>query len=454
MSAAAARRRKQLAAKAAATAATLGDESTESGLLASGGGTTVVDPITIRLHGLLLHTPPVDEATAYEALQLAQSQLRRFVKAGEYEKATVGYGYDIALLLLQRHSKPSVASQLLTALIQALKETHTPCTEAWIQRIRTIDTAYTQAVHTMRDHTVHVPSGEVARLMRLHFNFLKACLRWSEALGSVRYGALDIHDLEGIHAWKLAAFLETTEHTTTIQQDPEEAGPKEVSSGGGGGEDDDDEEHVDQSPLALRQDSITHLALAEKPDTLLEYLATLPGPTKEQTKVGHICPPCVREELLTRAILLLISVENIRDACILLQKYLDTVETRNIQDLRLSYLNKNDGLAPSHPIFLSMLLSIITKADKKVGPLYTWLLKTFAPESETMTKNKTIKAYMATIGKVYFEIIPPPSMLSSLENMMAMMGGGGLGGGGGGGAGGMNPALMQAMMQQMQGGGF
>jgi len=98
-------------------------------------------------------------------------------------------------------------------------------------------------------------------------------------------------------------------------------------------------------------------------------------------------------------------------------------------------------------------LSIITKADKKVGPLYTWLLKTFASESETMTKNKTIKAYVATIGKVYFDIVPPPSMLSSLENMMAMMGGGG-GFGGGGGAGGMNPALMQAMMQQMQGGGF
>jgi len=442
MSAAAARRRKQLAAKAAA----VGDESTESVLLASSNNNTSADPVTNRLHGLLLQTPPVDEATAYEALQLAQSQLRRFVKAGEYDKATVSYGYDIALLLLQRHSKPSVASQLLTALVQALKETHTPCTEEWVQRIRSIDTAFTQAVDTVREASI-VPLGEVARLLRLHFNFLKACLRWSEALGSIRFGAFDIHALEGVHAWKLAAFLETIpEPNTTTSLAREEAPKPEVE-----GDDEEDEEHVDQSPLALRQDAITHLALAEKPDIILEYLATLPGPTKEQTKMGHICPPCVREELLTRAILLLISVENVRDAHVLLQKYLDTVESRNVQDLKTSYLNKSDGLAPSHPIFLSMLLSIITKADKKVGPLYTWLLKTFASESETMTKNKTIKAYVATIGKVYFDIVPPPSMLSSLENMMAMMGGGF---GGGGGAGGMNPALMQAMMQQMQGGGF
>ena len=37
---------------------------------------------------------------AYEALQLTQSQLRKSVKSGEYRKATVTYGYDVAMILL------------------------------------------------------------------------------------------------------------------------------------------------------------------------------------------------------------------------------------------------------------------------------------------------------------------------------------------------------------------
>jgi len=141
----------------------------------------------------------------------------------------------------------------------------------------------------------------------------------------------------------------------------------------------------------------------------------------------------------------MIAVENLRDASTLLDAYLATVEVRDVEKLKKSYMSKTDGRAPSHAIFLSMLLSTCQK-DAKTGPLYKWMLKSFQGELGRMHKPDVLKAYTAKIGRVYFNIMPPPSMMSTLENMMSGMGGMG------GGAGGMNPAMMQAMMQG--GGGF
>ena len=47
----------------------------------------------------------VDESTVYEAHQLTQSQLCKSVKSAEYRKATVTYGYDVAMILLSNHKK-------------------------------------------------------------------------------------------------------------------------------------------------------------------------------------------------------------------------------------------------------------------------------------------------------------------------------------------------------------
>jgi len=143
-------------------------------------------------------------------------------------------------------------------------------------------------------------------------------------------------------------------------------------------------------------------------------------------------------------------MENIRDAHSLLTSYISDVEKRDLEGLKKSYMSKTDKKAPNHVVFLSMLLSIVTK-DKKTGPLYTWLLKGFSnSELAKMYKPEMLKGYTTKIGRVYFDIQPPPSMMATLENMMSMMGGGGMGGMGGMPP--MNPAMMQAMMGG--GGGF
>lgn len=414
MSAAAARRKKQLAAKQASL--------NESGL----------DPISKQLNSLLESTETIDESTAYEALQLAQSQVRKSVKSGEFLKATITYGYDVALKILN-HNRASVASQLLILLSQVLTETHTPCTEEWIQKIQTLDESYIRACAFAESKV------EQVRLYKLHAKFLRNCLGWSEALGSTTLGAIAIHALVAKHSWFLS------------ESAAEEESSEKNEKGGVG--DDDDEENANHSKMYHQSHAITHYALAEQPLEIISKLHNMPNPTDEETKMGHVCPPCAREALLTRAILVFCTVENLRDATTLLQTYLKEIESRDLKELSKSYMSKTDKKSPSPVIFCSMLLEILKK-DKKTGPLYTWLLKGFSnAELMKMYKPEILKGYTTKIGKTYFDIQPPPGMMSTLENMMGMMGGMG-GGAGAGGFGGMNPAMMQQMMQQMGGMGL
>lgn len=388
MSAAAARRRKQLAARKAAE------------------GT---DTVTQQLNKLLSPEETLDEATAYEALQLAQSQVRKKVHGQQQDfPGACELAYKSSLSLLKK-KRVSVASQLLSLLAEVLRETHTEETETWISRIEELNTAHAEA---MADQGA---GQESIRLLRLQRDWLRTCMGWSSELGSVKFGHNKIHELYAAQCWKLSE-VET--------EDPEEE-------------------------MDMHCEAVQHMMLAEKPEAIVAWLKTLPAPTVEETKSGHTCPPALRDALLTRAVLLACAMENLRDATTLLQLYIEQVEERKIEDLKASYTKKDDGLAPSHVIFGSMLVRICEK-DIRTGPLFSWLLRSFKRELDRMYKPGVIHGFTTKIGKLYFNIQPPPSMLNMIENMMGMMGGGGLGGA----PGGINPAMMQAAMAQLQQGGM
>lgn len=418
MSAAAARRKKQLAAKASAQGQ---------------------DPITAKMNSLLSSSSDdLSESTAYEALQLAQSQVRKSVIHGEYVKAVDTYAYQVLVQLLEK-GKASVASQLMTLLVQVLNETHTECNGEWITKIQNLSELNVKAIQGLKNNSNSNSNNDVEykRLMKLHAKFLKSVLGWSNSLGKIRFGSLEIHKLLADQLWNMSLSQAENHNESSLDDDA----AVDVAN-------DDDPTAEDYTKVGLQSDAITHYALAEDVDTILAKLTTLPAPTDEETAQNHICPPCAREALLTRAVLLLLSIENIRDATKLVTGYLETIEKRDIEEMKKSYMSKTDGKAPPHPIFLSMLVEICRK-NVKTGPLFTWALKSFNVELSKMYKPDVLKAYTNNIGKIYFHIMPPPSMMATIENMMSMMGGGGAGGLGG--PGGMNPAMMQAMMQGMGG---
>jgi hypothetical protein len=395
MSAAAARRRKQLASRKA-----------------SGEGE---DNVSSQLE-TLLNAPELDEATAYEALQLAQSLVRKKVKEGQFASAA-DLAYHSSSKLLQG-GRVSVASQLLSLLIEVLRETHTDETQVWLDRLDELQAQHSGAIEKLISS--NASEEEVLRLQRLQLEWLRSCVSWSADLGKTSLGNNRLHYLLSILSWKLS--LEDTAEDVNMDE-PEDDWIQE-----------------------LQTDAIQHATIAERPDQILEWMSTLDDPSADEIKAGHRCPPAVRDGLLTRAVLAFVCLENLRDANTLVRGYIESMEKRNISDLAKSYTSKDDGQAPSHVMFCCMLLRVCEK-DSRTGPLYSWLLRSFKREMDLMYKPNTVMAYTVKIGKIYFNLQPPPSMLNMLENMMGMMGGGGMGG-----AGGINPAMMQAALAQMQGG--
>ena len=407
MSAAAARRRKQRAAKSGNT-----------------------DPIQVRLDALLKDPALKEEAVAYEALQLAQSAVRRNVKIGNFAQATE-VAFTSSLTLLTKSGRVSVSSQLMMGLVQVLSETHTACSQKWVDRFAQLDAAFRAAL----EEDATMDPAERGRLQRLHQQFLIKGLKWSNDLGDTRHGALGMHSFLAAHCWSMSC------DEAVIGSEADRANSA-VPQGG------DEEEEEEDPEVELRYDAVTHYALAEKVSTIIEKMKTLPAPTNSEKKMGHDCPPAQRDALLTRAVLVLLAIENVRDATTLVRSFWKEIEARSEDSLKKSYLDKTDGKAPSHVMFASMLLRICEK-DVKTAPLFTWLVRNFGPELGTMHQANVIKSYTTKIGRVYFDIQPPPSMIGMMEQMMGMMGGGGMGG-----MGGMNPQMMQAAMQAMQGGGM
>jgi len=418
MSAAAARRRKQQKKNAAAKSVGVDN-----------------DPVQLRLDSLLVDPTLIEEAIAYEALQLAVSAVRRNIKLGNFPKATK-VAFTSSLALLVKSGRVSVSSQLLTVLVQVLCETHTECTEAWVDRFAELDSAYRTAL----DKDESTRPDERARLQRLHLQFLTKGLKWSNDLGRTRFGAMGMHALLGDHYWNMSNDEAVVGGTEAQRKEAAD----EVASQGEKDEDAEEEGGV----IGLRNEAVSHYALAEKIPTILDKLKSLLAPTAAEQIMGHICLPAQRDALLTRSILVLLAVENLRDARSLTSGFLREVETtRSSEDLKKSYLDKTDGKAPSHIMFACMLIRICEK-DVKTAPLFNWLVRNFGAELGTMYDPEKLKSYTTKIGRVYFDIQPPPNMMDMMENMMGMMGG--MGGGGTGSApGGMNPmmAAMQAMQQ-------
>jgi len=396
MSAAAARRRKQLLAR---------KKQQEE---AAAAGNDALDPVSAQLQKLLEDPEKLaEEATAYEALQLAQSQIRKKVHAGSYAEA-IELACSASQIILEQ-GRVSVASQLTALLANVLRETHTAETPALLEKLK--------ALHVAQEKAMDGKTGaEATRLNKLERDWLRKCVQWSSELGKTRFGDFQLQKLLARQSWKLS---------------------QQISAEGG-----DNDDEVAEEVMELRTDAVTHMALAEDPLAIVEWLKTLPSPTAKETKAGHNCPPADRDALLTRSVLCLCAIENLRDASKLTRGFLEHVEDRDADSLTASYVSKEDGKAPSHVIFCCMLIRICEK-DPRTGPLFSWLLRSFKRELDGFHKVEIVQSYTSKIGKIFFNIQPPPSMMNLLENMMGSMGGGG-------GMGGMNPAMMQAMMQNMQ----
>ena len=104
-------------------------------------------------------------------------------------------------------------------------------------------------------------SNERGRLQRLHLQFLKKGLKWSNDLGNVRYGNNGLHLLLGNHCWDMSC----DDSVVGTEKERLDAAKKAQSSTTDGDEDDEEEEYLD---IGLRNEAVSHYALAEKVDLI------------------------------------------------------------------------------------------------------------------------------------------------------------------------------------------
>jgi hypothetical protein len=360
MSAASARRRKQLLAKKLSH-----DESNVE---------ECVDPIIARLNALLEesaakrtdsnYASEEAEAISYEALQLAQSQVRKCVKAGDGKQS-----FDIAsdaVIKLLHNTYIGMASQLANEMVDALTETQTASSPEIMSKVEMMDAVYKAALDEKKNQP-DVPAEEMERLHRAHATWLKKMIKYSSDFGSVRLGEKSLH-LTAAHAsWDVGD----------------------------------------------REDAVLHYALAEEPLLIAERLMSLPPNPPD----APVSPAALRDALLSRAVLTFLSLENMRDANALVRAFIERDTTRDAKQLAVAYLDK-EKKQPTHVTFCCALLRI---CETEATALYQWLLRSFSKE---LNLYPDLQPYTTKIGRIYFGIEPPPSMMSMMENMMTMMSGG------------------------------
>jgi hypothetical protein len=188
----------------------------------------------------------MSEETAYEAQQLAQSQIRKKINAGHPVNAC-DLAYSGCLTILQK-GRVSVAGQLLTVLVEVLREMQTIDTPEWLDRLATLQEAHSNAMDDKDKDNANLMTGpEASRLNRLQRDWLLATVQWSADISIIKYGANRLHELLGQQCWKVS-LMPVTE---TMDVD---------------------------DVLDFKCDAVIHMLLAEKPDIIIEWLKALPAP--------------------------------------------------------------------------------------------------------------------------------------------------------------------------------
>ena len=112
-----------------------------------------------------------------------------------------------------------------------------------------------------------------------------------------------------------------------------------------------------------------------------------------------------RDLFITRAVLQLLSLENLRDANAVFEAF-------------------NDKLAKKKVVLDSPLMNftrfLLLTCERDAQPLFLMLQQKYAP---SLARDESFSTYMTYIGQKFFGIQPPPSMAGMLQNMMGMFGG-------------------------------
>jgi hypothetical protein len=113
-----------------------------------------------------------------------------------------------------------------------------------------------------------------------------------------------------------------------------------------------------------------------------------------------------RDLFVARAVLQLLSLENLRDANLVFEGFKARAEKK--------------GVKLDTPL-MNFIRFLLVTCERDAPPLFQMLRQRYAP---SLAREESFQTYLQLIGQKFFNIQPPPNMGSMLSNMMKMFGGG------------------------------
>jgi len=238
----------------------------------------------------------------------SQSLVRKSVKSGDGARLMEVAGTVTTKLLSGNNSLLlGMASQLLLETADAMLEVRLEVNEKNLNEFYKMDEMFANGLDAL-------PARDAIQ-DKQRCKYLAKALRWTDLMGTVRFGELKMHSALASAMWN--------------------AGD--------------------------RAESISHSAFAEEPEVINERLSSV-------DKKGE------KDLLLCRAVLTFLTAENLRDANALSDAFIKS-DGRNFEKLATEFFAKEKKIK-SFVIFCTSVLGIVER-EQKAGALYTWLLGKF-----------------------------------------------------------------------------
>lgn len=297
----------------------------------------------------------VQDGDYYEAQQMYKSVHSRYLHAKKYSEAIELLSSGAVAML--KHGQVTCGTELGLLLIQTLTVAKIPFDSSAIDQIRAIFNAYPRAADSQQESEASnsgVVSSEAAVAARTRVegctSFLRAALKWSMETGGFSRGAPELHDMLGEYVWS-------------------------------------------ESPVPEMMKASQHFVRGNQPDAFAKVVV----------ECMNKCYPSEADLVIARAVLLYLSLGNLRDA----NRLWDSVKQR---------LSGSSQEFPNSPLlhFVKFLLSTL---ERDALPLFRMLRQKYKP---SLDRDPSLDEYLDEIAERFYNVQRKNGMQGMIGDFMKM----------------------------------
>ncbi|XP_024388542.1 protein GET4 [Physcomitrium patens] len=301
----------------------------------------------------------VHEGNYYEAQQMYKTIHSRYMHAKKYNEAIELLNSGAVAML--NHGEVTCGTELGVLLIQTFNVAKLPFDSSTLDQIRTIYNAYPRTAGTRQEKSssndtsnLGVESSEAAVIAKTRVegctSFLRSALKWSIETGGFPRGAPELHDMLGEYIWT-------------------------------------------ESPHPETMKASQHFVRGNQPETFAKVVV----------ECMDKCYPGEADLVVARAVLLYLSLGNLRDA----NRLWDSVRQR---------LSDSSQELPDTPL-LHFIKFLLLTLERDALPLFKMLRQKYKP---SLDRDTSLDEYLDEIGERFFNLQRRSGVQGMLGDFMRM----------------------------------